>query len=168
MKAALPPGRNVDESDVAADETRHSRTTFGGEHCEKDAPIHPHGDDDCDDDDDAKKTARSQTTRARFFLSIALVLEVASTLWAFQQAVAAGALDGHVDCYDGGRVAKLFASSRLAAECAGPIDADDFYSFTNGLEYGYSGASFPFLLSGSSWEEYVVCDYPTEALTENK
>ena len=160
MDASLPRC-NGDGGNVVANETVHNTMPEDEEPGGRDAPLPPHGGGgggnggDDGDGDGVDKQSRNRTLRARVVLAIGLIFEVCATLWAFQQAVWSGALDGDVECGSGTRLAKLYGSYIVEDRCEGPIDAEDFFS-SNDIVYGY--------YSGSVWEDYVGCDNLTDTV----
>lgn len=122
MGAEQLPACDGDDTGVGAGEPPHSPTVKDEEHCAMDAPPPLY-----DGIDDGVRVAGSRVTRARAFQALGLSLEVSAALWAFQQAVSVGALDGTVDCSRGGHLAMLYSSSRAVDECNGPIEEDDIF-----------------------------------------
>lgn len=149
MNVARPPTREGHGTGGDAEDQSHqSRTVKGEERYAMDAPLPPY--DDCDDDVD--KLVRRRTMRARVFLALGLASEVSSTLWAFQQARSAGALDGSPDCH---RFGLIYTYSRVVENCVGPIDAEAIHHFSESFDESSYQASF--------LEEYLVCEYVPDA-----
>lgn len=140
-----PPEYNSGDDAVAVSETLLSRAVRDEERCVIDPPPPSQA-------VDVEKTARGRTTRARVVLALGLMLEVSATLWAFQQAVSAGAFLGDADCSKDGSLDNLFVSSLFLEDCTGGQIFD--------------GAALENLTSiDSTFDEYVSCDNVTDSPT---
>lgn len=152
MHDSQPPARDGIDCDVDAEETLPSRAFRDERGFEVDSPLPQYI-----GDDNPGLTARSQTTRrSRMFLALGVAFEVFATCWAFQTAVAAGALYRFRDCSYDGRLARLYVTSRIVKYCDGPVDADMFYNFVD-KERRRHNASY---LDG-----FAACDYLTDVPT---
>ncbi|CAN0053701.1 unnamed protein product [Laminaria digitata] len=156
MDTALPPPYNGDADHVVTGGTFHSRILKDEHHYARDVKIPPRGGDGGDDggDGDADKPASRQTTRARVILAVGLLLEMAATLWAFQQAVSAGVLYGTVDCGEDTLLFRLYSSWLVQEDCDGPVDPEAFNNFTEALA-GYDETTSA---SVFFFQDYTVCD----------
>ena len=180
MDAALPQNGR-DDGDGVADEAFHNPMFKDAALCTVGAPSPPR---DAGGGQvvagggggDADKPSRDRTFRARVALGVGLALEVAATVWAFWQAVSAGALDGEVDCSDDGPLSKLYVSYLVTEQCDERIDADGLPRFTDGFNET-SSPTDDFSISGSftddlyepssgstSLEEHVECDSLTDTV----
>lgn len=152
MKAAHIPERDASGRDFDADGAFPSRMSVDGTLFEGDASLLPYY-----GDDDPNRAARSLTTRcSRIFLAVGFAFEVGATIWAFQAAIGAGALNRYADCGGTFRLAKIHTSSRVLDVCDGQIGIDAFYDFVE-LDRGSSNVSF--------WDNFVGCDYLADAPT---
>ena len=141
-----PPANGVDGK-FAVEKTRDGRRAQDGNHCSvKDGslPIY-------DRTDDMDKMARCRTERARVFHVIGLALEVSATLWAFEQAVSAGALVV-ADCGFEGRLSQQYRSSRAVEHCDGPVESSRTLNSTSPLDVFQFGVSF----EEHTFEEYAL------------
>eukprot|EP00904_Undaria_pinnatifida_P010704 jgi/Undpi1/6764/HiC_scaffold_21.g09243.m1 len=152
MASGLSPYADNHADAVVSDKTFYDSLFKDEERCKADSPPPPHGGDGGGDtaDGDVDKPSRAGTLYARVALAIGLLFEVSATLWAFQEAVSAGALDRDISCQDRSR-ARLFESYLIMETCT-QIETDKFFTYTADRNLTY-------------YEEYVSCDSPTDALS---
>lgn len=151
MSTGVPPQpHDGADSKFAADETSDGRTVKDENHRGiKDASLPLY-----DQTGDLDEMARCRTERARVFHVIGLALELSSTLWAFEQAVSAGALIV-ADCSFQSRLSQQYISSRAVGNCDGPVDSSRVLNSTSAMNFFQFGVS----LENPEIEEYALKEH---------